>query len=126
MKYLITLQTICILIFAFLVTDTWAAGQVYGNCVYSCKNRGSTYTIEQQQRRGDRDSPKYTTCRLKTQKRAKTGKMLCVYEGANQTYETQIGDVSGGCPTSYQCIYNPGSKMINIDDVLDSLNDAVK
>ena len=28
----------------------------------------------------------------------RTGKMLCVYEGANKTYETQIGDVSGGCP----------------------------
>ena len=52
--------------------------------------------------------------------------MLCVYEGANKTYETQIGDVSGGCPPSYSCVYNPGSKMINIDDVLRSLNNAVK
>jgi len=49
-----------------------------------------------------------------------------VYEGANETYETQIGEVGGSCPQSYSCIYNPGSKMINIDDVLDSLNDAVK
>ena len=37
-----------------------------------------------------------------------------------------VGEMSGGCPPSYSCIYNPGSKMINIDDVLDSLNDAVK
>ena len=49
------------------------------------------------------------------------------YQGCEQkTYETQIGDVSGGCPPSYECIYNPGSKMINIDDVLRSLNNAVK
>ena len=102
------------------------AGQLYGNCVHTCDNKTSKYNIEQQQRRGERDTPKFTTCRLKTQRRAKTGKMLCVYEGANETYETQIGEISGGCPSSYSCIYNPGSKMINIDDVLDSLNDAVK
>ena len=26
------------------------------------------------------------------------------------------------CPRQYRCIYNPGSKEPNIDDVLDSLN----
>ncbi len=102
------------------------AGKLYGNCVHTCDNKTSKYNIEQQKRRGERDTPKYTTCRLKTQRKARTGKMLCVYEGANKTYETQIGDVSGGCPSSYECIYNPGSKMINIDDVLRSLNNAVK
>ena len=100
--------------------------QLYGNCVHTCDNKNSQYNIEQQKRRGERDTPKYTTCRLRTQRKARTGKMLCVYEGANKTYETQIGDVSGGCPSSYECIYNPGSKMINIDDVLRSLNNAVK
>ena len=101
-------------------------GKLYGNCVHTCDNKNSKYNIEQQERRGERDTPKYTTCRLRTQRKSKTGKMLCVYEGANKTYETQIGDVSGGCPPSYSCVYNPGSKMINIDDVLRSLNNAVK
>ena len=47
---------------------------------------------------------------LEHKENLRTGKMLCVYEGANKTYETQIGDVSGGCPPSYECIYNPGSQ----------------
>ena len=81
-------------------------GKLYGNCVHTCDNKTFKYNIEQQKRRGERDTPKYTTCRLRTQRKAKTGKMLCVYEGANKTYETQIGDVSGGCPPSYECIYN--------------------
>ena len=100
------------------------AGKVYGDCVYSCKERGSPYNIEQQKRMGMKSSPKYTTCRLKHQRSANR-KMLCIYEGANKTYETQIGDITGGCPPSYQCIYNPGSKMINIDDVLKSIKEAV-
>ena len=102
------------------------AGKLYGNCVHTCDNKNSQYNIEQQKRRGERDTPKFTTCRLKKQKRAMTGKMLCIYEGANETYETQIGEIGGSCPSSYSCIYNPGSKMINIDDVMRSLNSGVK
>ena len=30
------------------------------------------------------------------------------------------------CPTSYQCVYDPGGKEPNIDDIIDSLNNATK
>ena len=30
------------------------------------------------------------------------------------------------CPTQYRCIYNPWQQEPNIDDVIDSLNKAVK
>ena len=58
-------------------------------------------------------------------KKSKTGKMLCVYEGANKTYETQIGDEV--VVVHHHMMYlQSSSKMINIDDVLRSLNNAVK
>jgi len=47
------------------------AGKLYGNCVHTCDNKTSKYNIEQQERRGERDTPKYTTCRLRTQRKAR-------------------------------------------------------
>ena len=65
----------------------------------------------------------YTTCRLKKRVKSKTGMMACIYIGNNKTYEMMI---ESWCPKQYKCIYNPWGKEPNIDDVIDSLNNAVK
>ena len=54
---------------------------------------------------------------------SKTGQMACIYIGNNQTYEMMI---ESWCPKQYKCIYNPWGKEPNIDDVINSLNNATK
>ena len=47
----------------------------------------------------------------------------CIYIGNNKTYEMMI---ESWCPKQYKCIYNPWQKEPNMDDVINSLNSAVK
>jgi hypothetical protein len=54
---------------------------------------------------------------------SKSGQMACIYIGGNKTYEMMI---ESWCPSQYKCIYNPWGKEPNIDDVINSLNNAVK
>ena len=121
------INVILYLFFIILITpinQTYADGKIYGSCVYSCKNTGSSYTIEQQQRRGDRDSPKYTTCRLKKILKSKyTNKQACIYLGGNKTYTLMY---EKNCPKQYKCLYNPNSKEPNIDNVMESLRSIGK
>jgi hypothetical protein len=72
---------------------------------------------------GQNRKKKLTTCRLKKRVRSKSGQMVCIYVGNNKTYEMMI---ESWCPKQYKCVYNPWGKEPNIDDVINSLNNAVK
>ena len=80
-------------------------------------------TKQQLLNQGKIEKKKYTTCRLKKRIKSKSGQMACIYIGNNQTYELMI---ESWCPKQYKCIYNPWGKEPNIDDVIDSLNNATK
>ena len=81
------------------------------------------YTKQQRIHQGKIEKKKYTTCRLKKRIKSKSGQMACIYLGNNKTYEMMI---ESWCPKQYKCIYNPWGKEPNIDDVIDSLNNATK
>ena len=81
------------------------------------------YTKQQLQNQGKIEKKKYTICRLKKRIKSKTGQMACIYIGNNKTYELMI---ESWCPKQYKCRYNPWGKEPNIDDVIDSLNNATK
>ena len=85
--------------------------------------KSNKYSLEQEYRKGIREKPKYTWCRLKKRVRAKSGPEACIYEGNNQTFELIV---DFNCPKNIQCKYNPGGTEPNIDDVVDGLNDAFK
>ena len=80
-------------------------------------------TKQQLLNQGKIEKKKYTTCRLKKRIKSKSGQMACIYIGNNQTYELMI---ESWCPKQYKCVYNPWGKEPNIDDVIDSLNNATK
>ena len=83
----------------------------------------SDWTWEQEKRLGKREDPKYITCRRYKRKQAKSGQQVCLYKGANDTYQLVV---EGQCPIEYQCKYDPHGKEPNIDSVVDSLNDSFK
>ena len=81
----------------------------------------SDWTWEQEKRLGIREDPKYITCRRYKRVQAKSGQQVCLYKGANDTYQLVV---EGQCPVTYQCKYEPGGSEPNIDSVVDSLNDS--
>ena len=83
----------------------------------------SDWTWEQEKRLGKREDPKYITCRRYKRVQAKSGQQVCLYKGANDTYQLVV---EGQCPMEYQCKYDPHGKEPNIDSVVDSLNDSLK
>ena len=83
----------------------------------------SDWTWEQEKRLRKREDPKYITCRRYKRKQAKSGQQVCLYKGANNTYQLVV---EGQCPVEYQCKYDPHGKEPNIDSVVDSLNDSFK
>ena len=83
----------------------------------------SDWTWEQEKRLGMREDPKYITCRRYKRVQAKNGQQVCLYKGANDTYQLVV---EGQCPVTYQCKYDPHGKEPNIDSVVDSLNDSFK
>ena len=83
----------------------------------------SDWTWEQEKRLGMREDPKYITCRRYKRVQAKNGQQVCLYKGANDTYQLVV---EGQCPVTYQCKYDPNGQEPNIDSVVDSLNDAMK
>ena len=83
----------------------------------------SDWTWEQEKRLGIREDPKYITCRRYKRVQAKNGQQVCLYKGANDTYQLVV---EGQCPVTYQCKYDPNGQEPNIDSVVDSLNDAMK
>ena len=83
----------------------------------------SDWTWEQEKRLGMREDPKYITCRRYKRVQAKSGQQVCLYKGANDTYQLVV---EGQCPMEYQCKYDPHGQEPNIDSVVDSLNDSFK
>ena len=83
----------------------------------------SDWTWEQEKRLGKREDPKYITCRRYKRVQAKSGQQVCLYRGANDTYQLVV---EGQCPMEYQCKYEPHGQEPNIDSVVDSLNDSFK
>ena len=91
---------------------------------FSCfLKKFSDWTWEQEKRLGIREDPKYITCRRYKRVQAKSGQQVCLYKGANDTYQLVV---EGQCPIQYQCKYNPHGQEPNIDSVVDSLNDSFK
>ena len=91
---------------------------------FSCfLKKFSDWTWEQEKRLGKREDPKYITCRRYKRVQAKSGQQVCLYRGANDTYQLVV---EGQCPMEYQCKYEPGGSEPNIDSVVDSLNDSFK
>ncbi len=91
---------------------------------FSCfLKKFSDWTWEQEKRLGMREDPKYITCRRYKRVQAKSGQQVCLYKGANDTYQLVV---EGQCPMEYQCKYDPHGQEPNIDSVVDSLNDSFK
>ena len=91
---------------------------------FSCfLKKFSDWTWEQEKRLGKREDPKYITCRRYKRVQAKNGQQVCLYKGANDTYQLVV---EGQCPMEYQCKYEPHGQEPNIDSVVDSLNDSFK
>ena len=91
---------------------------------FSCfLKKFSDWTWEQEKRLGKREDPKYITCRRYKRVQAKSGQQVCLYRGANDTYQLVV---EGQCPIEYQCKYEPHGQEPNIDSVVDSLNDSFK
>ena len=83
----------------------------------------SDWTWEQEKRLGKREDPKFITCRRYKRVQAKSGQQVCLYKGANDTYQLVV---EGQCPMEYQCKYDPHGQEPNIDSVVDSLNVSFK
>jgi len=105
--------------FILLLVSMFTSKSYADGYTYKSKN----YTKQQKIHQGKIQKKKYTTCRLKKRIKSKSGQMACIYIGNNQTYELMI---ESWCPKQYKCIYNPWGKEPNIDDVIDSLNNATK
>ena len=91
---------------------------------FSCfLKKFSDWTWEQEKRLGKREDPKYITCRRYKRVQAKSGQQVCLYKGANDTYQLVV---EGQCPIEYQCKYEPHGQEPNIDSVVDSLNESFK
>jgi len=93
--------------------------------VFTSKSHAKEYTYKQKVWQGKIKEPKYTRCLRKKMLHYKGG-LACIYQGAGRTFEIEFTDKRIGCPRQYQCIYNPNGKEPNIDDVMKSLQDAVK
>jgi len=104
--------------FALLLASVWSKKAKADGYIYKPKE----YTKQQKVWQG-KTKKKYTTCRLKKRIKSRTGMMACIYIGNNKTYELMI---ESWCPRQYKCVYNPWGKEPNIDDVINSLNNAVK
>ena len=103
------------LIFCVIVSTALASAKTVGT--------KKDYTRQQKIQRGDIHLKKYTTCRLKKILKSRSGDQACIYQGGNKTYELMYEE---NCPKQYQCVYDPGGIEPNIDDIIDSLNNATK
>ena len=67
----------------------------------------------------------YVTCRLAKRKIVMTQK-ICIYTGANNTTETIFVDKWEICPNQMQCIYEPNKTVPMIEQMMKSLEEALK
>ena len=119
------LKTISIVVCLSVVQPVFADKQPDNiiQCFTCFLKKFSDWTWEQEKRLGKREDPKYITCRRYKRVQAKSGQQVCLYKGANDTYQLVV---EGQCPVTYQCKYEPHGQEPNIDSVVDSLNDSFK
>ena len=119
------LKTISIVVCLLVAQPVFADKQPDNiiQCFTCFLKKFSDWTWEQEKRLGMREDPKYITCRRYKRVQAKSGQQVCLYKGANDTYQLVV---EGQCPMEYQCKYEPHGQEPNIDSVVDSLNDSFK
>ena len=119
------LKTISIVVCLSVVQPVFADKQPDNiiQCFTCFLKKFSDWTWEQEKRLGKREDPKFITCRRYKRVQAKSGQQVCLYKGANDTYQLVV---EGQCPIEYQCKYEPHGQEPNIDSVVDSLNDSFK
>ena len=119
------LKTISVVVCLSVVQPVFADKQPDNiiQCFTCFLKKFSDWTWEQEKRLGKREDPKYITCRRYKRVQAKSGQQVCLYKGANDTYQLVV---EGQCPMEYQCKYEPHGQEPNIDSVVDSLNDSFK
>ena len=119
------LKTISIVVCLSVIQPVFADKQPDNiiQCFTCFLKKFSDWTWEQEKRLGKREDPKFITCRRYKRVQAKSGQQVCLYRGANDTYQLVV---EGQCPMEYQCKYEPHGQEPNIDSVVDSLNDSFK
>lgn len=67
----------------------------------------------------------FVTCRLAKKKIVITQK-ICLYQGANRTRETIFISKFEYCPRTIQCVYEPNKQAPMIQEMLESIEDAMR
>ena len=87
---------------------------------FAYEYKSKQLTRKQQINQGLIKEDQLVVCRLKKQKVYK-GKVACIYQGANRTFELSFQDVRIGCVRNFRCKLNPNGKEPSIDQVMESL-----
>jgi len=117
-----TLQTMAII---FCVVAVFIIGLVVTFKAFAYEYKSKQLTRQQKINQGLIKEPKLVTCRLKKQKVYK-GKVACIYQGANRTFELSFQDVRIGCVKNFRCKLNPNGKEPSIEQVMESLRSIAK
>ena len=117
-----TLQTMGII---FCVIAVVGMMLFIGLKAYAYEYKSKQLTRQQQINQGLIKEPQLVLCRLKKQKVYK-GKVACIYQGANRTFELSFQDIRVGCVKNFKCVLNPNGKEPNINDVMESLRSIAK
>ena len=117
-----TLQTMGII---FCVIAVFIIGLVVTFKAFAYEYKSKQLTRQQKINQGLIKEPKLVLCRLKKQKVYK-GKVACIYQGANRTFELSFQDVRIGCVKNFRCVLNPNGKEPSIDQVMESLRSIAK
>ena len=117
-----TLQTMGII---FCVIAVVGMMFFIGLKAYAYEYKSKKLTRQQQINQGLIKEEQLVLCRLKKQKVYK-GKVACIYQGANRTFELSFQDIRVGCVKNFRCKLNPGGTEPNIDDVMESLRSIAK
>ena len=117
-----TLQTMGII---FCVISVFVIGLVVTFKAFGYEYKSKQLTRQQKINQGLIKEPKLVLCRLKKQKVYK-GKVACIYQGANRTFELSFQDVRIGCVKNFRCKLNPNGKEPSIDQVMESLRSIAK
>ena len=117
-----TLQTMAII---FCVIAVFIIGLVVTFKAFAYEYKSKQLTRQQKINQGLIKEPKLVLCRLKKQKVYK-GKVACIYQGANRTFELSFQEVRIGCVKNFRCVLNPNGKEPSIDQVMESLRSIAK
>lgn len=117
-----TLQTMGII---FCVIAVVGMMLFIGLKAYAYEYKSKQLTRQQKINQGLIKEEQLVVCRLKKQKVYK-GKVACIYQGANRTFELSFQDIRVGCVKNFRCKLNPNGKEPNIDDVMKSLRSIAK